>query len=80
LTVLVIDDDPDSCELAARVLREGGADVHIGHSAEDGFELLMEVRPDVLISDISMPQQDGFAFIRKIRSCGGWCADLPASR
>lgn len=76
LTVLVIDDDPDSCELASRVLREGGAEVYIAHSAERGFDLLMEVRPDVLISDLSMPQQDGYGFISKVRSCGGWCADL----
>jgi CheY-like chemotaxis protein len=72
LTVLVIDDDPDSCELAGRVLRDAGAQVHAAHSAETGFSLLMEVRPDVLLSDISMPQQDGLAFVRKIRSCGGW--------
>lgn len=75
-TVLVVDDDPDSCELAARILRDAGATVHLANSAERGFEVLMDVRPDVLISDISMPQQDGYAFVRKVRSCGGWCADL----
>ncbi|HPU26557.1 MAG TPA: PAS domain S-box protein [Phycisphaerae bacterium] len=76
LTVLVIDDDPDSCELTGRLLREAGAQVHTAHSAEEGFSMLMEIRPDVLLSDISMPQQDGLELIRKIRSCGGWCTEL----
>jgi signal transduction histidine kinase/CheY-like chemotaxis protein len=70
--VLVVEDDADSRELAATVLRRCGAEVATVAGAPEGFELLRRQRPDVLLSDIAMPGEDGLALIRRVRQ-------LPAS-
>lgn len=67
ITVLVVDDDEDTCGLVIRVLSELGADVHSAASARDGFRLFAETKPDVLVADISMPEEDGYSFVRRIR-------------
>jgi PAS domain S-box-containing protein len=68
LRVLVIDDEADSLELVAQVLREQGAEVHAATSARTALETFSRVRPDVVVSDIGMPGEDGYSLIRKIRS------------
>jgi signal transduction histidine kinase/DNA-binding response OmpR family regulator len=75
LRVLVVDDDPDACEMAAATLRRAGADVLTATSANAALALLDSFRPRVLVSDIAMPGQDGYALIRAVRSLLG---DLPA--
>jgi CheY-like chemotaxis protein len=68
LKVLVVDDEEDALDLVGSVLREHGAEVHALQSPADALEAFVEVRPDVLVSDIGMPQMDGYAFLRKIRA------------
>jgi signal transduction histidine kinase/ActR/RegA family two-component response regulator len=65
--VLVVEDDADSRELAAAVLRRCGADVTTLGSAEGALELVRRERPDVLLSDIAMPGEDGLAMLRRLR-------------
>lgn len=65
--VLVVDDQPDALDLVASVLRDAGATVQTARSAARGFQLLPLFQPDVLISDIGMPDEDGYTFIRRIR-------------
>jgi signal transduction histidine kinase/DNA-binding response OmpR family regulator len=80
LRILVVDDDPDACEMAAATLRRAGADVLTATSATAALALLDSFRPRVLISDIAMPGQDGYALIRAVRarrSANGQ-ANLPA--
>jgi CheY-like chemotaxis protein len=67
LTVLVVDDDQDSRELLARVLGDQGAVVLSASSALTAIKVLEEFRPDVLVSDIAMPDADGYDLIRRIR-------------
>jgi signal transduction histidine kinase/CheY-like chemotaxis protein len=67
LRVLVVEDDADSRELAAAVLRRCGADVTTLGSAEGAVELVRRERPDVLLSDIAMPGEDGLALLRRLR-------------
>jgi CheY-like chemotaxis protein/two-component sensor histidine kinase len=67
MKILVVDDERDTRDLIKVVLSEGGAEVTIAASAEEGFELLIKKPPDVLISDIGMPTQDGYEFIRRVR-------------
>ncbi len=71
--VMVVDDDRDARELLTATLGYYGADVTAAESAAEALLLLPEVRPDVLLSDIGMSGEDGYSFIRRVRS-------LPADR
>jgi PAS domain S-box-containing protein len=68
VTVLVIDDEPDSCNLLKRLLESTGAVVYLARSAMDGMECLRTKPVNVLICDIGMPDEDGFSLIRRIRA------------
>lgn len=67
ITVLALDDEPDARILVRRVLEDCGARVVVAGSAAEGLELLRSERPDVVISDIGMPDADGYEFIRSVR-------------
>jgi PAS domain S-box-containing protein len=67
LHVLVVDDDPDARDLVAAVLANHGASVRTVASVEEAVAHVRERRPDVLLSDIGLPSEDGYALIRRIR-------------
>jgi signal transduction histidine kinase/DNA-binding response OmpR family regulator len=69
--VLVVDDDRDGLEMVATMLLTSGAEVRTCASAAEGLAALREWRPDVLISDIEMPGEDGYSFIRRVRTLEG---------
>jgi CheY-like chemotaxis protein len=66
--VLVVGDEPDARELVRRVLSQCGAQVLTAGSAGEALVILREARPDVLLSDIGMPHEDGYALIRQVRA------------
>ncbi len=68
LKVLVVDDDPDARESVSLALAQCGAKTAAVGSAREALQMLPEFRPDVLVSDIGMPDEDGCAFIRRVRS------------
>ena len=68
LHVLVVDDEPDTRELLLVLLTQYGASVRTANSAAEALEELGSWRADVLVSDIGLPREDGYAFIRKVRS------------
>jgi PAS domain S-box-containing protein len=68
IKVLLVDDEPDARDLVAVVLTGVGATVETAGSAAEGLALLRSFRPDVLVSDIGMPDEDGFSFMRRVRS------------
>jgi|GEM_PF-2399466 len=68
LSILVVDDDADARDLLHTVLLQRLARVHVADCAADAFELLQRERPDVLISDIAMPEEDGYMLIGRIRA------------
>ncbi len=70
LKVLVVDDEPDARALVKRVLEECRALVIVAASAAEAFERLVAERPDVLVSDVGMPEEDGFSLIRRVRALG----------
>jgi PAS domain S-box-containing protein len=74
---LVVEDDPDGCELLETVLRGFGATVTTANSARNAFELMESERPDVVVSDIGLPDEDGLSLIRRVRQTEG-LSDLPA--
>jgi CheY-like chemotaxis protein len=66
--VLVVEDEPDARHLLAAVLQKRGARVFMASSAAEAMELLQRERPDVLLSDIALQEQDGYELIKKVRS------------
>lgn len=68
MRLLVVDDEEDARALLCDVLRDRGAEVHVAGSAHDALGQFAAFRPDVLVSDIGMPDADGYYLIRKIRS------------
>ena len=68
LKILIVDDEPDSRALLKRVLEDCGAQVIVAASASEALSLLQKQRPHVLISDIGMPEEDGYSLIRKLRA------------
>ncbi len=74
---LVVEDDPDSSELVEVVLRRFGADVTCVATVGAALGALAARRPDVLVSDIGLPDEDGLALIRRVRKTQS-LAGLPA--
>jgi PAS domain S-box-containing protein len=67
LNVLVVDDDRDSRELIARILGDCQARVRIAASAREAFGMLREQPPDLLVSDLGMPEVDGLELLNWVR-------------
>jgi CheY-like chemotaxis protein len=65
--VLVVEDEPDSRELLEEVLRDVGMIVDAAGTVAEAFSALMANRPDVIISDIGMPYENGYSFLRNLR-------------
>jgi signal transduction histidine kinase/CheY-like chemotaxis protein len=80
LRVLVVDDDDDARSLLASVLEDCGSRVTMASSAREALLRIAEEVPDVMLSDVGMPEEDGYSLIRKVRALprdrGG---DLPAA-
>jgi signal transduction histidine kinase len=68
LKVLVVDDDADAREVLREMLSRVGVDVATAASAAEAFTLLDSRRPHVILSDIAMPEEDGFSLVRRVRS------------
>lgn len=68
LLILVVDDEEDTRQLLVQSLTFYGATVITAKSAKEGLSVLQETNPDILVSDIGMPDEDGYSFIKKIRA------------
>jgi CheY-like chemotaxis protein len=68
--VLLVDDDADALDLGTTVLAGAGAVVRGCRSAAEELETFRQWRADIVVSDIEMPDEDGYALIRKIRGLG----------
>jgi CheY-like chemotaxis protein len=67
LSVLVVDDEPDSNEMVQTLLASCGAEVRVAASVRQALDILDRWRPDLLVSDIGMPGEDGYALIHEVR-------------
>lgn len=68
LHVMVIDDDAGVRDVVALTLAKCGASVTVASSADDALNLLPNLSPDVVVSDLAMPEVDGYEFIRRFRA------------
>jgi signal transduction histidine kinase len=68
LRVLLVDDEPEARQIISTVITRTGAEVKTCNSAHEALAKLSEWKPDVILSDIAMPEQDGYSFIKQVRS------------
>jgi CheY-like chemotaxis protein len=68
LRVLIVDDERDARELLTMTLGQDGAEVKVSGSVAESLEILREWTPDVMVSDIGMPNEDGYTLIREVRA------------
>ncbi|HSU24672.1 MAG TPA: ATP-binding protein [Pyrinomonadaceae bacterium] len=66
--VLAVDDEPDARMLIKTVLEQSGAEVQIAESSAEALSMIDNFQPDALVSDIGMPDEDGYTLIRQLRS------------
>lgn len=77
MKILVVDDEPDARNVLERILLDRNAHVRVADSVTRALALIDEARPDVIISDISMPERDGFDLLHEIRTDGHNARDIP---
>jgi signal transduction histidine kinase/ActR/RegA family two-component response regulator len=78
IRVLVVDDQPDERELLHTILTSRGAEVDLANSADAAFEQMLQHMPTVVVTDIAMPEQDGYALLRRLRALPDDRRNLPA--
>ena len=66
--MLVVDDERDARELLTAILTQSGAVVTAAAGVADALDKLRAVKPDLLVSDIEMAEEDGYTLIRKVRA------------
>jgi len=68
LQVLVVDSDPDSSYLLKLIFEEYGVETIAAKSALEALEILKQVKPDLLISEIRLPNEDGYSLMHKVKA------------
>jgi PAS domain S-box-containing protein len=77
LRVLTVDDDAGTRQLLEKMLSDAGADVLVADSGETALNILRDRKCDVIVSDIGMPQMDGYQFLREARRLFPGVGELP---
>jgi signal transduction histidine kinase len=78
LRILLVDDDPDTLQMLTIALEMAGGQVRACQSAGEALDALAAWKADLLVSDIGMPNEDGYALIRKVRALGADLGAIPA--
>ncbi len=77
--ILVVDDEADSRELISTVLTRYGCEVRCSESAAEAIRAVAEWKPNLLLTDIGMPHEDGYSLIKRLRKMrSDWARQLPA--
>lgn len=78
LLLLVVDDDPDAREPVRRLLEDAGAEALAVGSVAEALEAVGQRQPDLVVSDLAMPEQDGYDFIKALRALPAGRGKVPA--
>lgn len=78
LRVLVVDDDVDNLDLIKFILEEYNTEVIVATSVTEALQVMTWFNPDILISDIAMPNCDGYSLIRSVRNLSEHVRHIPA--
>jgi CheY-like chemotaxis protein len=65
--ILVIDDDTQMCDLIKMILRMNGHQIRIAHDGIEGIKLYREKKPDLILTDVIMPNQDGIQMVMELK-------------
>jgi CheY-like chemotaxis protein len=68
IRVLIVDDDADTCEMLTFALNLLGAEAQASKSVSEAFTSIAQWKPDILLTDINMPGEDGYSLINKLRT------------
>lgn len=68
LVVLIVEDEPDNLDVAQTVLEFNGAKVHTAGDGIQGLAILKEIKPSIILLDLSMPNMDGWEMIKHLRT------------
>ncbi|HEX4963290.1 MAG TPA: CHASE3 domain-containing protein [Thermoanaerobaculia bacterium] len=68
LRIVVVEDDPDSLDMVCTLLAQRGAEVQPATSTAEGLAAVEKWQPDLLVSDLGMPEEDGYTLIRRVRA------------
>lgn len=71
-TVLIVDDDPVFCVIMREFLASYGYEVHLAYDVPEALTFLECITPDLILSDIMMPDIDGLWLVRSLRSAPAW--------
>lgn len=74
--ILLVDDDPDACEVVSRLLKQDGYQVRSAPNGREALAALVSHTPDLVVLDLRMPEMDGLTLLEVIRSYLRW-SDLP---
>ncbi|MFP3853639.1 MAG: response regulator [Anaerolineales bacterium] len=75
--ILVVDDDPIYCSIMQELLRRQDYAVQLAYDVPMAMNILASWSPDLVLTDVMMPQMDGLTFVRSLRSDPRW-AEIPA--
>lgn len=70
LRILVVDDEPDTRELVSTLLESAGAETEVAASVAEALDAVAQMRPDAVVTDIGMPGEDGYVFLKRLRAAG----------
>lgn len=75
-SILVVDDDPVFCDIMSELLKRAGFQVRVAYHVEDALSEVTYRRPDLVLTDVMMPDIDGLSFVRRLREVPCW-ATIP---
>ncbi len=75
-SILVVDDERGFCDVVTVILESQGYQVHMAHHANDALDMLDEATPDLILTDMMMPEIDGVGLIKRLRETPAW-AEIP---
>jgi CheY-like chemotaxis protein len=78
IKILVVDDDADARHLLTAILERCASVVKSCESVAEALVSLEEFKPDIIVSDIGMPDEDGYSLIKKVRAAGNGQERIPA--
>jgi len=77
LSMLVVDDNRDTCDVLKHILVAAGASVEVAHSVKEGLTSLEQLEPDIILTDLAIPGESGLKLIEHVRNAPGSLAALP---